>query len=139
MACHLLFFGKFFSLPVLFLFFLCSPDVICEQAAADAFKKMSFAPRANGKYHVKDLFLSPFESRDDFLGRSDKPERSREVIRCAQRKNAQRNAAIDKAESNLSNRPVTAGGEHQVSRLLERFFEAGVFRGLIGGVMPGFS
>ena len=70
-----------------------------------------------------------------FLGRNDEPERSREIIRCAQRKDTQRNAAIDKAESNLSNRPVTAGGKHQVSRLLERFFEAGFFRGLVSGVM----
>jgi hypothetical protein len=47
MARHLLFLGKFFSLAVLFLFFLCSPDVIRKQAAAGAFKKISIAPRAS--------------------------------------------------------------------------------------------
>src|ERR1044072_5483606 len=100
MACHLLFFGKFFSFPVLFRFFLCSPDVIRKQSAADAFKKISFAPWTSRESHVENLFLSAFESRDDFLGRSDKPKRARQIIGCAQRKNAQRNAAIDKAKSN---------------------------------------
>src|SRR4029453_3085970 len=139
MARHLLFFGKFFRFPVRFLFFLCGPNVIRKQSAADTFKKISIAPRASRKSHVKNLFLSAFESRDDFLGRNDEPKRSREIIRRAERKNTQRNSAIDKTESNLSNRPVTAGGKHQVSRLLERFFKAGVFRGFISWVVARFS
>src|SRR4029077_926550 len=139
MARHLLFFGKFFSFPVPFLFFLCSPDIIRKQAAADAFKKISIAPRTSSKSYVKDLLLAAFEPRDDFLGRNDEPERPCEIVGCTQRKDTQRNAAIDKAESDLSNRPVPAGGKHKVSRLLERFFEAGFFRRLISGVMPGFS
>jgi hypothetical protein len=109
------------------------------KSAADAFKKISIAPRTSRESHVKNLFLSAFESRDDFLGRNDEPKRSREIIRRAQRKDTQRNAAIDKAESNLSNRPVTTGGKHQVSRLLERLFEAGLFRGLISCVVARFS
>ena len=139
MARHLLFFGKFFSLPVLFLFFLCGPDVIRKQSAADAFKKISIAPRTSSTSYVKNLFPSAFEPRDNLLGRSDEAERSREIIRCAQRKNAQRNAAIDKAESNLSNRPVTAGGKHQVGRFLESFLEARFFRRLISGMMSSFG
>src|SRR5438105_8642727 len=139
MARHLLFFGKFFRFPVLFLFFLCGADVIRKQSSADAFKKISFAPWTSRQSHVKELFLSAFESSDDFLGRSDEPERSRKVIRSTQRKNTQRNTAIDEAEGNLCNGPVTAGGKHQVGRLLESFFETRFFCGLVSGVMSSLG
>jgi hypothetical protein len=114
-------------------------NVICKQSSTGAFKKISITPRTTRKSHVKDPFSSAFEPRDDFLGGGDKAERSREVIGCTQRKNAQRNAAIDETESNLCNRPVTTGGKHQVSRLLERLLKAGFFRGLVSGVMSRFG
>src|SRR4029453_3598203 len=80
-----------------------------------------------------------FEPCDDFLGRSDEPERSRKVIRSTQRKNTQRNAAIDKAECNLCSCPVTAGGKHEVGRLLESLLKARFFRGLVSSVMSSFG
>src|SRR5581483_2961644 len=121
MARHLLFFGKFFSFPVFLLFFLCGPDIIRKPPTADAFNKISFPPRPSRQSHVKDLFPSALESRDDFLGRSDEPKRTRQIVGCAQRKNAQRNASINEAKSNLCNCPVTPGGQNEIGRLLERF------------------
>src|SRR5438128_10068388 len=134
MARHLLFLGKSFSFPVLFLFFFCGTDVISKQSATNSFKKISFAPRTNRQSHVKDPFLSAFESRDDFLGRGDESQRSREIVGCAQGKGTQRNATIDETKSNFCDRAIPTGGEYQVCRLGESFLETGFFRGLVSGV-----
>src|SRR5215211_5196964 len=137
MARHLLFFGKLFNLPVLFRFLLCGLDVICKQSPACGFKKKSFAPRTSRKPHVKDLFLSTFEPRDDFLGRGDEAECPREIIGCAKRENAQWNAAIDKPASDLCSCAIPTGCQYEVAGLVESFLETAFFGGLISGVMPG--
>ena len=82
---HLLLFGKLLNRFVLFFLFFRSLNVICKEASAGRFKEVAFTPRPIRKSDIKCPFPSAFESRNNFLGRSDEPERTSKVIRRAER------------------------------------------------------
>src|SRR5205814_5279892 len=130
---------KLLSRFVLFFLFFRGLNVICKQAPACRFKKVAFTPGPRCKSDVKCPFLSAFESRNNFLRRSDEAERTSKIIRRAEREHAYGNAAVDEPRGNLCGSPVPAGGKHEVGLLLESFLEAGFFGRLISGVMSSFG
>src|SRR6266404_3830475 len=91
---HFLFLGNVFRFLALLVLLLRSLHIIRQQTRADAFKKMAFPPWASGHADVKGTLLSAFQSRDDFLRRSEEAQAARQIIRRAQRENAQGNTAI---------------------------------------------
>src|SRR5438093_5573856 len=133
---HFLFAGepfRFLRLP------LPGGNIIGQQAAPDAFKKIAFSPRSTRKTDIKGELFSAFESPDDFLWRGSKTETARQVIRCTKREYTQRNAAIDHPAANFSDRPVAACSKNEISGFLQSFFVIAFFGRLISGVMSGFG
>src|SRR5438046_7040701 len=98
MASHLVVLRCRFRFLILFF---CSPDIIGQESGTRAFKKVSPAPRAAGNTHIKGVLFSVLQPRNDFFGRSDEAESTREIIGSAKRKNSQRNARINQATGHL--------------------------------------
>ena len=99
---HFLFAGErfcFLRLP------LRGGNVIGQQAAADAFKKITFSPQSTGKTDVKRALFAAFESPNDFLWRGNETETSRQIIGRTKWENTQRNAAVDQSAANFPTVP----------------------------------
>src|SRR5207244_8953239 len=97
-------------------------NIIGQQAAADAFKKIAFSPRSTGKTDVKRALFAAFESPNDFLWRGNETETSRQIIGRTKRENAQRNAAVDQSAANFADRTVAATSENEIGGFFQSFF-----------------
>src|SRR5206468_9207430 len=114
-------------------------NIIGQQAAPDAFKKVAFSPRSTGKTDVKRELFSAFESPNDFLWRGNETETSRQIIGRTKRENAQRNAAVDQSAANFADRTVAATSENEIGGFFQSFFVIALFGRLVSGVMSGFG
>src|SRR5438309_1939733 len=125
---HFLFAGeafRFLRLP------LRGGNIIGQQAAPDAFKKIALSPRSTGKTDVKGELFSAFESPNDFLWRGNETETSRQIIGRTKRENTQRNAAVDQSAANFADRTVAAGSENEIGGFFQSFFVIALFGRLV--------
>lgn len=113
MSPHFLFFGKLFRLRG---FVFCIAKVIGKKAAPCTFEKITLAPWPSRKANIKRSPLPAFEAGNNFFRRCGETKTACQIIGRAQRKNAQRNTAIDEFTADLSDRTVSASDKQQVSR-----------------------
>src|SRR5205807_8026901 len=119
MARHLVVFRRRFRF---FVLFFRSPNVIGQETGTCTFKKISRAPRSASNTDIKGVLFSVFQPRNEFFGRSDEAESTREIIGGAKRKNGQWNARINQTAGDLCDRAIASGNQYEIARFFECFF-----------------
>ncbi len=95
-----------------------------KEAEPDPLQEMPRAPAAAHGAGIEPPPGRSLEAPDQRLQRRDEPQRLGDVVGRAHRQDGQRHVPSDQPLSHVADRPVAAGDQHQVARIVEQVLPA---------------